>query len=35
MPGDGRVGALIRAVFMDLYGLAENPSIKSCEEGFL
>jgi hypothetical protein len=35
VPGEGRVGALMKAVCMDLHGLAENPPIVSCEGGFL
>jgi hypothetical protein len=33
--GEHRVGALIRAVCMDLLGPAENPAVGSSEVGFL
>jgi hypothetical protein len=35
MPGDGRVGALIRAMFTDLGGPVEISTTGSCEGGFL
>jgi hypothetical protein len=35
VPGEGRVGTLIRAVFTDLYGPVENPSIESYGGGLL
>jgi hypothetical protein len=35
VPGEGRVGALLRAVCKQLRGPAERASVDSCEEGFL
>lgn len=35
LPAEGRVGALIRAVYMDLCAPMENPDPDSCKRGFL
>jgi hypothetical protein len=35
MPGEGRVGALIRAMCMDLFALTENPDPECCKRVFL
>jgi hypothetical protein len=35
VPEDDRINALIRAVCMDLCDPIENPSIESCDRGFL
>jgi hypothetical protein len=34
VPGEGRIGTLIRTVCTDLRGLAENPDLQSCDGNF-
>jgi hypothetical protein len=35
MTGEARIGALKRALYTDLRSTMENPSVESCEGGFL